>query len=137
MYLAVYYTNWEFLMHLAESIEAGILMSTFDDAEDLVVNVSSTVDLLCVAYGTTSAPSVEWTSTTNGRIAVITNNSTNNQRVIINDCCVSCEQLASTVALPSFSVQHHSCIEMLERICMHEDEIIQCHVFDCYQGRHE
>ena len=68
------------MIYNAESTEAAILISTLDDAE--VVNASSTVDLLCIAYGSTSAPSIEWMSITNGKTAII-NNSTYSQRVMI------------------------------------------------------
>ena len=65
---------------LAESTEAAsILITTLDDDE--VVNASSTVDLLCLARGSTSAPSIEWLWITNGKTAII-NSAVYNPRVI-------------------------------------------------------
>ena len=59
-------------------------MSAFDDEELTVVNASCTVELLCLAYGSTSPLFIEWMLITNGKIAAIIDNSTYNQRVINN-----------------------------------------------------
>jgi hypothetical protein len=47
-----------------------------------VVNASATVDLLCLAYGSTTAPSVEWLWINNEKTAIIEKDSVYSQRVI-------------------------------------------------------
>ncbi len=50
--------------------EVEMFLSTVDQE----VNAGSTVNLSCVAYGSLSAPSIEWTSVTgNGRTSTIRN----------------------------------------------------------------
>jgi hypothetical protein len=57
----------------AESDEVAVLLLTLNEA----VNASSTVELNCVAYGSTSAPSIEWTSIANGRTTIVTDSTSN------------------------------------------------------------
>lgn len=60
-----------------ESVEVVVLLSTLDEA----VNASSTVGLSCLAYGSTSTPSIEWMSVINGRTSIVGNSTSN--RVIV------------------------------------------------------
>ena len=59
-------------------------MSAFDDEKLTVVNASCTVELLCLAYGSTSPPFIEWMLITNGKTAAIIDNSIYSQRVMNN-----------------------------------------------------
>ena len=86
---------------IAESTDseaAAFLMSAFDDEELTVVNASCTVELLCLAYGSTSPPFIEWMLITNGKIAAIIDNSTYNQQVI-NNSVYSEELITCTVSV--------------------------------------
>lgn len=69
----------------AESDEVVVLLVTLDEA----VNASSTIELNCVAYGRTSAPSIEWVSVANRRTTVI-RNSTSNRVIIPPDHTYTC-----------------------------------------------
>ena len=77
-----HFESHSFIVECTYSEAAGTLISTLDDEEVTVVNASSTVDFLCLAYGGVSTPSIEWTFITNGKTTTaIINNSTYNQRV--------------------------------------------------------
>ena len=78
-----HFESHSFIVECTYSEAAGILISTLDDEEVTVVNASSTVDFLCLAYGGMSIPSIEWLFITNGKTAAAAtiNNSTYNQRV--------------------------------------------------------